>query len=52
MLVAVGGFAALFGGLVLLVLPKRWQRIVGGSGLAAAGAGGAVASALWGVPGL
>ena len=90
MLVVLGGFAALFGGLALLVLPgpgiplivvglgllalefkwaeaalgralvharrvqprKRWQRIVGGAGVVAAGAGGTVAVAFWGVPGL
>jgi hypothetical protein len=89
MLVTLGGFAALLGGLALLVLPgpgiplvvvglgllalefswaeaalaralkhakrvqprKRWQRIVGGIGAAAAGAGTAVAFALWGLPG-
>jgi hypothetical protein len=89
MLVALGGFAALLGGLALLVLPgpgiplvvvglgllalefkwaeaalaralvhakrvqprKRWQRIVCGVGVVAAGAGAAVRFALWGVPG-
>ena len=90
MLVVIGGFAALLGGLALLVLPgpgiplvvvglgllalefrwaeaalaraleqarrvqprKRWQRVAGGIGVATAGAGAAVAFALWGVPGL
>ena len=90
MLFALGGFAALAGGLALLVLPgpgiplvivglgllalefrwaeaalvraleqarrvqpkKRWHRIAGGIGLAAAGASAATAAALWGVPGL
>lgn len=89
-LVVLGGFTAVFGGLALLVLPgpgiplivvglgllalefrwaeaalvraleharrvqprKRWQRIVGGVGVGAAGAGATVAAALWGVPGL
>ena len=89
-LVALGGFAALLGGLALLVLPgpgiplvvvglgllalefrwaeaalgraleqakrvqprKRWHRIVGGIGVVAAGAAGAVAFAVWGAPGL
>ena len=90
MLAALGGFAALLGGLALLVLPgpgiplvvvglgllalefrwaeaalvraleharrvqprTRWQRIAGGIGVAAAGAGGVAAFAVWGVPGL
>jgi hypothetical protein len=89
LLVALGGFAALLGGLALLVLPgpgiplivvglgllalefswaeaalaralkhakrvqpkKRWQRIVGSIGAAAAGVGAALAFTLWGVPG-
>ncbi len=88
-LFAFGGFAALLGGLVLMVLPgpgiplvivglgllalefrwaeaalgralrqaarvrprKRWQRIVGGVGVVAAGVGAAVVFAVWGLPG-
>ena len=88
-LVVLGGFVALLGGLALLVLPgpgiplvivglgllalefrwaeallavalrhadrvqprKRWQRIVGGIGVAAAAVGAAVGVGVWGVPG-